>query len=197
MDHNNLKGMILVEKLKQLQCNLKTWSSPRPAVNSSYCGCFVKTLLDTVCAIQNMVKTTLAALAEELVGLRHPRGSLTPSSECCPQFQPAAKYTQLLQGPLEGARARYEPPARLTQRDGEVLARKPAKELQQQRYRGAAYPWTGRRRVVAPDWTLLYNVPSLSIILWDSRARSRATIRIAAAPVLYAWYPQAVVAVPH
>ena len=77
-----------------------------------------------------MVKTTLAALAEEeLVGLRHPRGSLTPSSECCPQFQPAAKYTQLLQGPLEGARARYEPPAPLTQRDGEVLARKPAKEL--------------------------------------------------------------------
>ena len=52
---------------------------------------------------------------------------------------------------------------------------------------GAAYPWTGR------TGSLLYIVPSLHCLPVSSGSARRSTI--AAAPILYAWDPQAVVAV--
>ena len=161
------------------QCNLKTRNLSRRTVKWTYCGCFVKTLLDTVCNSiwskplwQRQSRRRWACVIHRVVDSW--LGMLPPVE---------AKYTQqAVRGPVGDVRVHATSAHAAGPRFWrENQQRSCATEL------GAAYPWTGR------TGSLLYIVPSLHCLPVSSGSARRSTI--AAAPILYAWDPQAVVAV--
>ena len=106
-----------------------------------------------------------------------------------PEEEPAAKYTQRAGAACTlGGRGR-RCACTLLGTSGAHAAEKFWRENQQRRSGGLSLNREGR--VVAPDWTL-YNVLSLYCLLPVlCQGGARSTITIAAAPILYAWYPQA------
>ena len=134
-------------------------------------------------AIQYLVKTTLS----EKEGLRHPEGRWLLARNVAPRRGASGKVHAACGGRVHtrGPRQEVRVHAARNQRRSrsrEVLARKPAKEE--------------RRPILEPGGpgrcsrlNALQCTVSLLPVLCQGGARS--TITIAAAPILYAWYPQA------
>ena len=120
------------------------------------------------------------------------RGSLTLGSECCPQKRSQRQSTRSVRGPRcarsRGPRQEVRVHAARNHRRSrsrEVLARKPAKEERRPILEPGGPGRCSRLNALQCTVSLL---PAACIMPLGG---ARSTITIAAAPILYAWYPQA------